>query len=146
MTLYYAAGFPVTASGTYKVTLTVASVAATVAANTYCAVDLSAVTLNGTYTAFAVALKTALDATATGPYTVTWNGPSSLTFTISRATTFTLGFTSGTGDYAAHVLGFATGTSYTSANTYTSVKRPYYALQPAITARSTTIARTSHSS
>lgn len=138
MTLYYEAGFTVaTSTGSpLKMTCTVAGFAATVGAGTYAHQTMATVSAVSQYTAFAAAVKSALDTAGGGPYTVTYSSSTHL-YTISRATNFTLDFNSATSSdvLMAHALGYATGT-LSGANSYTSTITPYYVIVPTELARS----------
>jgi hypothetical protein len=134
MATYYLAGWDTAAIGTFSVVVggTVGSGTATVTASTYAHTDLSSVTGTGTYTAFAAAVQTALNAVVAG-WTVSYS-TSTYAYTISHATAFTLTWTGTGGTNLQRALGFtATVGSTTSA---TSTVRPYYVIVPAITARS----------
>lgn len=134
MTLYYETGFATNTLG-YKMTCTVAGFAATIGTGTWAHQTLAAVAAVNNYTAFGVAVKSALDAAGGGPYTVSYSSTTHL-YTISRATTFTLDFSGGASDTRlAHALGF-TATSHTGANSYSSDVRPYYVMVPTEAARS----------
>lgn len=134
MATYYLAGWDTAAIGTFSVVIggTVGSGTATVTASTYSHTDLSSVTGTGTYTAFATAVQTALNAVVAG-WTVSYS-TSTHAYTISHATAFTLTWTGTGGTNLQRALGFtATVGSTTSA---TSTARPYYVIVPAISARS----------
>jgi hypothetical protein len=134
MATYYLAGWDTAAIGTFSVVIggTVGSGTATVTASTYSHTDLSSVTGTGTYTAFATAVQTALNAVVAG-WTVSYS-TSTYAYTISHATAFTLTWTGTGGTNLQRALGFtATVGSTTSA---TSTVRPYYVIVPAISARS----------
>ena len=134
MATYYLAGWDTAAIGTFSVVVggTVGSGTATVTASTYAHTDLSSVTGTGTYTAFAAAVQTALNAVVAG-WTVSYS-TSTYAYTISHATAFTLTWTGTGGTNLQRALGFtATVGSTTSA---TSTVRPYYVIVPAISARS----------
>lgn len=134
-TLYYEAGFATNATG-LKMTCTVAGNAATIGTGTFAHQTLAAVSAVSGYTAFGVAVKSALDTAGGGPYTVTYSATTHL-YTISRAAVnFTLDFSGGTTDTRlAQALGF-TSTSHSGAITYTSDVRPYYVMVPTELARS----------
>jgi hypothetical protein len=134
MATYYLAGWDTAAIGTFSVVVggTVGSGTATVTASTYSHTDLSSVTGTNTYTAFATAVQTALNAVVAG-WTVSYS-TSTYAYTISHATAFTLTWTGTGGTNLQRALGFtATVGSTTSA---TSTVRPYYVIVPAISARS----------
>jgi hypothetical protein len=134
MATYYLAGWDTAAIGTFSVVIggTVGSGTATVTASTYSHTDLSSVTGTNTYTAFATAVQTALNAVVAG-WTVSYS-TSTYAYTISHATAFTLTWTGTGGTNLQRALGFtATVGSTTSA---TSTVRPYYVIVPAISARS----------
>lgn len=133
MTLVYTSGFRV--GGTNTMTCTIAGFSATITAGTYMAGQYSAASLmaEGGYTPFTTQLAAAFDAAGGGPWTVTH----SLTtgkYTVSRATTFTLTFSSAADLRLRAALGFTGNKS--GAATYTSDEVPKYVLLPAITARS----------
>lgn len=92
------------------------------------------------YTAFATAVQTALNASPSGPgYTVTWSSTTGL-YTIAKAGTFVIVFqNSPEYDNAADALGFARNTTYSGANTYTSVKSPVYQMISAINGRTNVV-------
>lgn len=137
MTLYYEAGFAVNSSG-LSMTCTIAGNAATVGTGTYAHQTMAgcASAQASGYTAFAAAVKTALDTAGGGPYTVTYSASTHL-YTISRAAVnFTLDFSGGAANTRlAHALGF-TSASHSGAITYTSDVRPYYVMVPTELARS----------
>lgn len=155
MALYYEWGFDVAqiASG-FSVDVTDSSGAAgadrtfavSFTTGTYCHTTLAGVTATSTYTAFAAALETALEAgSALGAtprgYAVTWSRSTGYTIALTSefsggpGTKLTLDFT--TSDAKTNlrrVLGM-TG-DRTGALTYSSTVRPYYFLIPSIQGRS----------
>lgn len=133
MALVYTSGFQV--GGTNTMTATVAGSAATITAATYMAGSYDATTLMaaGGYTDFATAVKTAFDAATSSTFTVSFSYTTGK-YTISRATNFTLAFSTAADLRLRAALGFTGDKSGT--NTYTSDEVPKYALLPAITARS----------
>lgn len=130
MSLYYLAGFS-TEGTAQSMTATIAGNAATVASGTYAFATFASVMGTGEFTDFATAVKAAFDAAGGGPYTVTWSSTTYL-FTISRATNFTLSFSSTSDLRLRAALGFTANLS--GANSYTSTVRPYYVIVPAIDA------------
>lgn len=146
MTLYYEACFAANASG-LLMTCTVAGNAATIGTGTYAHQSLAAIVnddgatvpIASKYTAFAAAVKSAMDTAGGGPYTVTYS-TSTHQYTISRAAVnFTLDFSGGASDTRlAQALGF-TSTAHSGAITYTSDVRPYFVIVPSELARSASL-------
>lgn len=91
------------------------------------------------YTAFSAALKAALDADSTlsGTYTVTWNGTTGYTISVTGSSSLTLSFATTTaahGTRMQRILGFSADQS--GATSYSSDVRPYFMIIPAIQGRS----------
>lgn len=137
--LLYCAGFQVSSSA--SMTATVAGSAATIASGYYMpAMQTSLVYpspgvayAGAAYTNFTTAVKTAFDAATTTTFTVTFNTTTGL-YTISRATTFTLSFSSASDLRLRAALGFTGNKS--GANTYTSDVVPAYVCRSEILGRS----------
>ena len=129
----YYTGFELARLGEFSITGTSA---VTLSSGTYAHIDLQGVMGSGKYDDFATALKAAMDTAGGGPWTVTYS-QANLTYTISRATNFTLTFPNTTaGNNAADALGFTRNTSYTGTNTRTSVRRPFYVVRSIIDGQS----------
>jgi len=132
MALIYASGFQV--GGTNTMTCTIAGFVATITPATYFAGDETATAFMPVagYTAFTAACAAAFDAAGGGAWTVTWSYTTGK-YTISRATTFTLAFSTAADLRLRAALGFTGDKS--GANTYTSDEVPKYVILAAITAR-----------
>jgi hypothetical protein len=135
MSLYINAGWS-TAGSAQAMTATVAGNAATIASGTYAHATMSSVMGGTNYSAFAAAVKTSFDAAASSTFTVTWSSTTYL-YTISRATNFTLAFSSASDLRLRAALGFTGNKS--GANSYTSDVRPYYIIVPQEAARSASL-------
>jgi hypothetical protein len=131
--LLYMSGFQV--GGTNTMTATVAGSVATITAGTYIHDDYDAGTLlpSGGYTDFPTAVKTAFDAATSDTFTVSFDDATGL-YTVSRATNFTLAFSTAADVRLRDALGFSGNKS--GANTYTSDGIPKYIISAAIRARS----------
>lgn len=139
--LLYCAGFQVTSSA--SMTATVAGSAATIASGYYMpAMQTSLVYptpgvayAGAAYTNFTTAVKTAFDAATSSNFTVTFDTTTGL-YTISRATTFSLTFNTGTpSDMRLRAaLGFTS--NQTGNNLYTSQVVPAYVCRSEILGRS----------
>lgn len=129
----FADGLAVTIGGA------VGSGTATVASGTYIAGDNSDVTtittppISSGYGAFIDAVYDALNAAVASSWTVTWN-ESTLAYTISNPTAFTLTFGGTAGQNLSRALGMSLFISSTTSTT--STVRPYYVIQAEIDARS----------
>jgi hypothetical protein len=131
MTLYYLPGFS-TVGSAQSMTATVAGSVATVASASYAHATLASVMGTGNFTALSAAVKTAFDSATASTFTVTWSSSTYL-YTISRAATFTLAFSTAADLRLRAALGFTGNKS--GANTYTSDVRPYYVIVPRMGAR-----------
>lgn len=106
------------------------------ASGTYCHTSLAAVGATSTYTAFAAAFETALEAGSAGGatprgYTVSWSRTTGYTVAVNAGTKLTLDLTGTTAQtQMAQLLGM-TG-DRTGALTYSSQVRPYYFIVPTI--------------
>lgn len=109
----------------------VASGTAVVANGTYCHVSLSSA-LAGSYSPLATAVQTALQ-TLHGGFSCTFNA-TTLTYTISNPSNFTLTWTGQQGETLRRALGFAGNLS--GSTIYTSTVRPYYVIEAEIEGRS----------
>jgi hypothetical protein len=132
MSLLYNVGFSAVGAN-QSMTATIAGNAATVAASTYAHVDLSSLMGTGNYGALSGAVQTAFNNAGGGPWTVSRNFVTGL-YTISRATNFTLAFSSASDLRLRAALGFTANLS--GANSYTSTVLPYYTIITEIGARS----------
>lgn len=139
MSVLYAAGFQV--GGDNTMTATVAGSVATVTAGlylpgTYTTANISdrdgAAWAFTNYTAFATAVKTAFDAATSDTFTVAFSETTGK-YTISRATNFTLSFSTAADARLRNALGFSG--SKTGATTYTSDFVAHYAMLSTIGAR-----------
>lgn len=136
--LLYCAGFQVSSGA--AMTATVAGSTATIASGYYMpAMQTSLVyPVPGTawagaaYTNFTTAIKTAFDTATSSTFTVTFNATTGL-YTISRATTFTLSFSTAADLRLRAALGFTGNKS--GANTYTSDVVPAYVCRSEILGR-----------
>lgn len=99
-----------------------------------CHVSLTAA--GAQYGAMRTAVQAFLNAVVGSGFTVTWDAVN-LAYTIARGSAFTLEFpnTDG-GNNAADILGFARNTSYASATSHTSVRRPFYVTRSRIDGQS----------
>lgn len=132
MSLLYLSGFRV--GGTNTMTATVAGSVATITAATYIAGDAPVTTEwpAGGYSEFTAAVKAAFDAATASTFTVAISAAG--LYTVSRATNFTLDFTTAADLRLRAALGF-TGNK-TGNKTYTSDEVPKYVLAAAVSARS----------
>ena len=104
--------------------ITVGATTVTVAAGTYCHTDISSVATG--YTAFAAALKAAIDGATALTATVTWDGATP-GYTLALSSTATIAFPStDAGTHMKQILGFAG--SRTTATSHVSDVRPYYVI------------------
>jgi hypothetical protein len=128
MTVIYTAGFSTEGSAQSMGANLNAGTQITVASGTYAPATYASVLASG-YTAFTAAVKTSLDGGGGGPYTVTWSSTTGK-YTISRAASFTLAFSTATSAAAGTRMRLALGFSgdLSGANTYTSDWTPYYVL------------------
>lgn len=142
MALVYYSGFSVgSVAGTSKYTATVAGSAATITAGTYVPAYNLATGGGGAgiyaasqYTEFSAAVKSAFDAATASTFTVSLNALTGK-YTVSRATNFTLAFSSADDLRLKYALGF-TQSSYSGANTYTGEEVAKFILIPQIAGRS----------
>jgi hypothetical protein len=134
VTVLYLAGFEV--GGANTMTATVAGSVATITPALYLpgTSDTSAVSwsLGTDYTGFSAAVKAAFDAATSTTFTVTLSLTTGL-LTISRATSFTLAFSTAADLRLRAALGFTGNKS--GANTYTSDRVPDYVMLATIGAR-----------
>lgn len=116
-----------------SMTCTVAGSAATITAGLYSHQPWtwSGITDWATVSAFQATVKTVFDAATASTFTVAFNTTTGL-YTISRATNFTLSFSSASDLRLRAALGFTGNKS--GANSYTSDVRPYYLIVPVVEA------------
>jgi hypothetical protein len=146
MGLLYCAGFQTTgSSGTGYMQAVVAGSTATIATGYYLPCDIGTSDFQSSpgvayagpaYTAFTTAIKTAFDTATSSTFTVTWSN-STGKYTISRATTFTLAFSTTAELRLRDALGFTGNKS--GANTYTSDVVPAYICDSAIAGRTNVV-------
>lgn len=134
MALYLHAGLNVAEIGTISVVIggTVGSGTASITTGTYCHTDIATVTGTGTYTSFASAVQSALNAVVSG-WTVSFN-TTTQRYTISHATAFTLTWTGTAGDKLRRMLGFEDTVASTTSAVGTLL--PWFAMVPTISGRS----------
>lgn len=142
MTHRIESGWNVSRVGTHTLSVTgnVSTQTVSITTGTYCHTSLAGVLGSGNYTAFAAALKTALDASgaSSGAFTVTWS-TSTLTYTIVNASAnFDLTFpNTAAGNRMADALGFARNSTVSSVGaSLTGTRRPYYVIDGAMGGRS----------
>lgn len=110
----------------------VASGTATVASGTYCHISISSVTGGTTYRALYYGVDTALAVVDAG-FSCSFDA-TTLAYTISHASNFTLTWTGTGGENLRKALGFSADLS--GSNSYTSDVRPFYVIEAEIDGRS----------